>query len=220
MHTTGRSFRGVVTALLSRPDGIMLEVGAGGELLVARLRAVGAAALLLPLANALGGGSIGKTLIGLGAAVAANILAQVWLALSRRRRQLRWLPLATCAFDVTATSVVLLLLAINQLPACLNSLADLQRRTGQLSTRRRLPVAPAAPRQRPPAAGQARRAQPHHRARRLSGATTVAAKAPLAAASRHALVCAHSDAAGTRRRGITRWMQWHGWLLACSAWRC
>ena len=123
MHTTGRSFRGVVTALLSRPDEIMLEVGASGELLVARMRAVIAAALLLlPLANALAGGSIKETLIGLAATVVVNAFAQVWLALARRQRRFRWLPLVTSAFDVTATSLVLLVLAIDHLPAGLNSL--------------------------------------------------------------------------------------------------
>ncbi|MBO7941811.1 hypothetical protein JTP77_038840, partial [Streptomyces sp. S9] len=65
----GGRMRSVLVALLSRPDEIMLEIGAGGELLVARLRAVLAAMLLLlPLFNALGGGSVKETLIGLGGA--------------------------------------------------------------------------------------------------------------------------------------------------------
>ncbi|MFP7722132.1 GGDEF domain-containing protein [Lysobacter sp. A3-1-A15] len=108
--------------LLSRPDEMMLEVGAGGELLVARLRAVIAALLLLlPLANALGGGSIDETLIGLAGAVFVNLFAQVWLALASRRRRFAWLPFATAAFDVTATSAILLVLAQHHLPAGLNS---------------------------------------------------------------------------------------------------
>ena len=123
MHTTGRDIRGIVAALLSRPDEIMLEVGAGGELAVARLRAIIAAALLLlPLGNALAGGSIQETLTGLGAAVLVNAFAQVWLALARRRRRYRWLSLATSTFDVSATSLVLLVLATDHLPAGLNSL--------------------------------------------------------------------------------------------------
>ncbi len=123
MHTTGRSFREILAALLSRPDEIMLGVGASGELLVAQLRVVIAGALLLlPLANALAGGSIEETLIGLGAAVLINAFALVWLTLARHPRRYRWLSLASSAFDVTATSLVLLVLAINHLPAGLNSL--------------------------------------------------------------------------------------------------
>ncbi|MEG3191329.1 GGDEF domain-containing protein [Lysobacter sp. D1-1-M9] len=123
MHTNERSLRERVTALLARPDEIMLEAGAGGELLVARLRAVIAALLLLlPLANALAGGSISDTLVGLAATVLINVFAQAWLMLARRRRRFLWLPFATAAFDVTATSVVLLLLAWDQLPAGTNSM--------------------------------------------------------------------------------------------------
>ena len=123
MHTTGRGFRSIVVALSSRPDEIMLGVGASGELMVARLRVVIAGALLLlPLANALGGGSIEETLIGLGAAVLINAFALAWLTLARRPRRYRWLSFASSAFDVTATSLVLLVLATNHLPAGLNSL--------------------------------------------------------------------------------------------------
>ena len=112
----------VLAALLARPDEIMLEVGAGGELLVARLRAVIAGLLLLlPLSNALGGGSIDETLIGLAGVVFINLFAQTWLVLARRRRRFLWLPFATAAFDVTATSLILLMLANHHLPAGLNS---------------------------------------------------------------------------------------------------
>ena len=77
----------MATPLLARPDEVMLEVGAGGELLVARLRAVDRRGLLLllPLVNAAGGGSVRETMIGLGGAVFVNIFAQVWLALARRK---------------------------------------------------------------------------------------------------------------------------------------
>ena len=76
MLGTGGRVRDVVAALLARPDEIMLEIGAGGELMVARLRVVIAAMLLvLPVANALGGGSVNDTLIGLGGAVVVNIFA-------------------------------------------------------------------------------------------------------------------------------------------------
>ena len=120
---TSRSFQEIVAALLSRPDEIMLGVGASGELQVARLRVVIAAALLLvPLANALRGASIDETVTTLGAAVLMNAFALVWLALARRPRRYRWLSLATSAFDVTAVSLVLLVLTLDELPAGLNSL--------------------------------------------------------------------------------------------------
>lgn len=122
MHTS-RSFTETVASLFKRPDEIMLEVGAGGELLVARLRAVLAGMLLLlPLANILGGGTIRESLIGLGGAVFVNIVAQVWLAMAHKRRQFVWLPFATAAFDVTTTTLVLAVLALEHPPAGLNSL--------------------------------------------------------------------------------------------------
>ena len=120
--TASRHYRDIVTAMLSRPDEVMLEVGAGGELLVARLRvAIAAMLLLLPLANAMTGGQMNETLIGLAGAVFVNISAQVWLALARHMRRFRWLPFASGAFDVTATTIVLVMLAANHLPAGLNS---------------------------------------------------------------------------------------------------
>ncbi len=121
MHVS--RLREVATAILARPDEIMLEIGAGGELLVARLRAVLAAMLLLlPLINALGGGGVRETMIGLGGALFVNLFAQVWLVLARRKRQFRWLPFASAAFDVSTTTLVLVVLATQHLPAGLNSL--------------------------------------------------------------------------------------------------
>jgi len=121
--TAGRRFSEMVEQLVSRPDEVMLEVGAGGELLVARLRvAVAAMLLLLPLANAMTGGQFSETLIGLAGAVFVNVFSQLWLALARHGRRFRWLPFASGAFDVTATTLVLVLLAWNHLPSGLNSM--------------------------------------------------------------------------------------------------
>ncbi len=106
-----------------RPDEIMLEIGAGGELLVARLRVIVAGLLLLlPLANALTGGSLNETLIGLAGAVFVNVFAQIWLQLARSKRRYRWLSYATGAYDVSACTLVLVLLALNHLPSALNSM--------------------------------------------------------------------------------------------------
>ena len=94
--------------LLARPDELMLELGAAGELLVARLRALlSALILLLPLANAIGGAPASETLIGLGAAVFANVMAQVWLALAKAQRRHHWLPYATGTYDITTTTGVI-----------------------------------------------------------------------------------------------------------------
>ncbi|MDQ3228835.1 MAG: GGDEF domain-containing protein [Pseudomonadota bacterium] len=123
MRAIGKTISDVVTSLVSRPDEIMLEVGAGGELLVARLRVfIAALLLLLPLLNAIGGGSINETMIGLAGAIFVIITAQVWLALAKRRRKFHWLPFASSAYDVTATTLVLMLLAFNHLPSALNSM--------------------------------------------------------------------------------------------------
>ena len=113
----------VCATLFARPDEVMLELGAGGELLVARIRALlSAICLLLPLANALGGAPIGETLIGLAAAVLINIMAQVWLALARNPRRHGWLPFATGTYDITTTTAVLVMLAVGDRAAGLNSL--------------------------------------------------------------------------------------------------
>ncbi|MUV12733.1 GGDEF domain-containing protein [Noviluteimonas gilva] len=121
--TAGRHYTEILETLVTRPDEVMLEVGSGGELLVARLRvAVAAMLLLLPLANAATGGQFSETLIGLAGAVFVNVFAQVWLALARHGRRFRWLPFASGAYDVTATTLVLLILAWNHLPSGVNSM--------------------------------------------------------------------------------------------------
>jgi len=113
----------VWATLFARPDEVMLELGAGGELLVARIRALlSAICLLLPLASALGGARIVETLIGLAAAVFINIMAQVWLAFARNPRRHAWLPFATSTYDTTTTTGVLVLLALGERAAGLNSL--------------------------------------------------------------------------------------------------
>lgn len=118
-----RNIGGMVGTVLSRPDEIMLAAGASGELLVARLRMVlTASLLLLPLTNVLAGGLPGESLIGFGAAIIVNIFALLWLTLAHRSRHYRWLPFATAAFDVTATTAVLALLGWQHLPAALNSM--------------------------------------------------------------------------------------------------
>ncbi|MBP6797479.1 MAG: hypothetical protein KA124_05235, partial [Luteimonas sp.] len=106
------SLRRVLSTLLGRPDEVMLELGAGGELLVAKVRALlSLLVLALPLvAGLLGPANTNEVLIGLGAAVFVNVMAQVWLSLARNPRRHRWLPFATGTYDITTTSGVLVLL--------------------------------------------------------------------------------------------------------------
>lgn len=109
--------------LLARPDEIMLELGASGELGVARMRAVLAALILpLPLLHALLGATTSDVFVGLGAAVLLNIMSQVWLVLARDRRRHPWLPYATSTHDVTMTTVVLVLLTLTDRVAGINSI--------------------------------------------------------------------------------------------------
>jgi diguanylate cyclase (GGDEF)-like protein len=122
MNVTGEWWRELLRTLLSRPDEIMLDLGAGGELLVARVRALlSALILLLPLVAGLAGGSATEVLIGLGGAVFINICAQIWLALAHHRRRHDWLSYATTTYDVTTTTIVLLALNLSDPVAPFNS---------------------------------------------------------------------------------------------------
>ena len=109
--------------LQARPDALMLELGAGGELLVARLRAVlSMVLLLLPLINLLTGGKYSETMIGLFGVVLAIVMSQAWLALARHRQRYRWLPWATVTYDISLTTLVLAILALDSPVTGLNSM--------------------------------------------------------------------------------------------------
>lgn len=110
-------------ALLSRPDEVMLEIGAGGELLVARLRAgLSLLILVMPLVGMLVGSPVTETMYGLAIAMVAIVVSQIWLVLARSRQRYRWLPYASSTYDITSTTLVLALLALGQLPAGMNSM--------------------------------------------------------------------------------------------------
>jgi diguanylate cyclase (GGDEF)-like protein len=110
-------------SLRDPPDEIMLEVGAGGELLLARLRlAISVLLMALPLINYYSGGTAYESLVGLAGVGLVLLLSQIWLTLAQQRRRYRWLPFVSAAFDVTLVSFVLLLLALNSPPAGLNSM--------------------------------------------------------------------------------------------------
>lgn len=126
MSITGDWKRDLLRTLFSRPDEVMLDLGAGGELLVARVRAaLSALSLLLPLLALLvsgGAGSATELVIGLGASIFINICAQIWLALANQRRRHGWLPFATTTYDVTTTTLVVGLLHFSDPVAPFNSI--------------------------------------------------------------------------------------------------
>lgn len=116
------SLRRMLATLVGRPDEVMLETGASGELLVAKLRALlSLLTLALPLAAGLGAQDTTRTLAGLAVAVFVNLMAQIWLALARNHRRHHWLPYATGSYDITVITGVLALLAVHDPAASLNS---------------------------------------------------------------------------------------------------
>lgn len=119
---TGEWWRDLLRTLFARPDEVMLDLGANGELLVARIRALlSVLTLLLPLVAGITGAPIAEVLIGLGAAVSVNVFAQVWLALANQRRRYGWLPYATTTYDITMTTLTLAVLHLSDPVAPFNS---------------------------------------------------------------------------------------------------
>lgn len=122
MNTIGEDWKDWLRSLFARPDEVMLDLGAGGELLVARVRALlSVLSLTLPLAAGLTGGSAIEVMIGLGIVIFINVCAQLWLALARNRRRHGWLPYATTLYDVTTTTATLALLTMSDPVAPFNS---------------------------------------------------------------------------------------------------
>lgn len=112
----------LLRALREPRDEILLELGADGEVMLARLRLLIAVVLiLLPVINHYGGGERYESLVGLAGVGVAVLLSQVWLTMARQRRRYLWLPFASACFDVTVVSMVLLLLAFGTPAAGLNS---------------------------------------------------------------------------------------------------
>src|SRR5471030_1031987 len=111
-------WRELLSTLRDRPDEIVLDIGAGGELLVARIRlAVTVVLMLIPLVNFLAGGRFSETLIGLAATGGGAALSFLCLNLARHPRRYRWLPFATSASDVTMETLVMVMVAATQSPA-------------------------------------------------------------------------------------------------------
>ena len=118
MSTLRQTLHELASTLRDRPDEIVLDIGAGGELLVARIRfAATALLMLIPLINFAAGGSLSETMIGLIGTGGGLLLAWIWLILARQRRRFPWLSFATSASDITMETLVIVLVAITQSPA-------------------------------------------------------------------------------------------------------
>ena len=110
--------------LRAPPDALMLELGAGGELLVAKLRAgLSLLLLLLPLTNiATGEYTPSEGIAGMFGVILAVAASQVLLLLAHQQKRFRRLPWLTTSCDVSLTTFVLALLASGSLAASLNSM--------------------------------------------------------------------------------------------------
>jgi two-component system, cell cycle response regulator len=112
----------IIRALKQRPDEIMLEIGAGGELLVARIRlACALLLLLLPIANYFLTHSQYESMAGLLGASSALAFSALWLKLAKQSQRRPWLGFVSSALDITMVTAVLIILAQSQLAAALNS---------------------------------------------------------------------------------------------------
>lgn len=124
MDIIGLGLREFWRRLRAPPDALMLEIGGGGELLAAKLRAgLSLALLLLPLANiATGEYAPSEGVAGVFGVILAVAASQVLLVLAYQQRRFRWLPWVTASYDVSLTTFVLALLAPGSLAASLNSM--------------------------------------------------------------------------------------------------
>ena len=123
MSTLRETFSDLSHMLREPLDVIMQDVGAEGELLWARLRRlISWMLLLMPLINAMTGGSRYETMVGLAGALPIVVLSQVLLRLAERRRRFSWLPFISVAYDISMVSLLLILLASHSPPAGLNSM--------------------------------------------------------------------------------------------------
>ena len=123
MSTLRETMVDLLRTVRDRPDEIVLDIGAGGELLVARIRVVATLVLMLmPLINILAGGGVFESLAGFAGTGLGLALAMVWLSLAKQKRRYRWLSFATSASDVTMETLVLVLIATQSPAASVNTL--------------------------------------------------------------------------------------------------
>jgi diguanylate cyclase (GGDEF)-like protein len=122
LTTLRQTLHELKNTVYDRPDEIVLDIGAGGELLVARIRVVATLLLMLmPLINLLAGGGVSDSLAGFVGTGLGLALAMLWLSLAKQRRRYRWLPFVTSASDISMETLVLLLLAAKSPAESLNT---------------------------------------------------------------------------------------------------
>ncbi|MCC7096164.1 MAG: GGDEF domain-containing protein, partial [Thermomonas sp.] len=124
MDGIGSDLRDFWRRLRAPPDALVLEMGAGGELLVAKLRAgLSLLLLLLPLINiATDEYTPTEGIAGVFGVILTVLAAQVLLMMARQKRRFRWLPWLTTSYDITLTSGVLVMLAVGSYAGALNSM--------------------------------------------------------------------------------------------------
>lgn len=123
MNSLSETLRDVFRSLTVRPDEILLDVGAGGERVIARMRVLLVGLLLLlPVINYFSDGDLDESIAGFTGAGLAFVLAQVWLALAKQPRRHRWLPFVTGISDISLITLVLVLLVRIDPAAALNSM--------------------------------------------------------------------------------------------------
>jgi diguanylate cyclase (GGDEF)-like protein len=123
MNTLWDTFADLRRQLREPPDTVMQDIGASGEVLWAQLRRLICAILMImPLINAVTGGSAAETAIGLVFTGAALLASHGFLVLARQHRRLTWLPFVSAMYDISTISGMLLLLAWNEPAAGLNSM--------------------------------------------------------------------------------------------------
>src|SRR5918997_2401878 len=111
------------SSLREPPDQLLVEAGASGELLVARIRLLVAAMLFaIPVVTVTAAPQNWENLVGIGATLTAFLLSAGVYLLVMQDAQRPWLGFATSAFDVTLVSGALVtFLIFNQPHTAVNS---------------------------------------------------------------------------------------------------
>lgn len=113
----------VVRRLFRQPDETMLETSAGGEWLVARMRAwTNPLLMMLPLANHLSGGTRNETLIGVVGVGATIVMSLLILRMARQQGRYPWLPFLSGSWDISLASAMLVLLSLHEPAGGINSM--------------------------------------------------------------------------------------------------
>ncbi|MEP7326279.1 MAG: GGDEF domain-containing protein [Gemmatimonadota bacterium] len=105
-----------VQRILRPPDPLMLDAGAEGEILVARIRLFVTALLVLIPLFAVSGNTSVETLIGLGTTLAALLFAVAVYLLVRQGFYRPWLGMLTSILDVSLVSGALVMFLVVDLP--------------------------------------------------------------------------------------------------------